>query len=177
MLRNVSVLAYFLVFPLEISFHYLLIQIFGRPKVPLRFFGKSLKRGHSGGITKLKAKIPHNSWQFSDQEEQTFPLCKFLLIPSWQKVGVTLYEAIPIHNILSRKTQKLVLHFPKWLYNWLVRTSNLFTTAPLNSSGLNAAAVALFLEEAKTIIHMETVSKLKLESVSNIELLPQKWWF
>ena len=107
MLRNVSVLAYFLVFPLEISFHYLLIQIFGRPKVPLRFFGKSLKRGHSGGITKLKAKIPHNSWQFSDQEEQTFPLCKFLLIPSWQKVGVTLYEAIPIHNILSRKTQKL----------------------------------------------------------------------
>ena len=48
-----------------------------------------------------------------------------------------------------------------------MRTSNLFTTAPLNSSGLNAAAVALFLEEAKTIIHMETVSKLKLESVSN----------
>ena len=125
-------------------------------------------------VTKLKAKIPHNSWQFSNQEEQTFPLCKFLLIPSWQKVGVTLfklYEAIPMLLILfyPRKTHKSsVLHFPKWLYNWLVRTSNLFTTAPLNSSVLLDWLTAVAFLEAKQLSTRDNFqTKSELESVSN----------
>lgn len=125
-------------------------------------------------VTKLKAKIPHNSWQFSNQEEQTFPLCKFLLIPSWQKVGVTLfklYEAIPMLIFYPRKTHKSssVLHFPKWLYNWLVRTSNLFTTAPLNSSTTGLTDCCRIFR-SKTIIHERQFpiqTKSELESVSN----------
>lgn len=52
-----SVLAYFLVFPLEISFHSLLIQIFGNPKVPTRFRKITLKKGTFKGIFKSCATV------------------------------------------------------------------------------------------------------------------------
>lgn len=52
-----SVLAYFLVFPLEISFHSLLIQIFGNPKIPTRFWKITLKKGTFGGIFKSCATV------------------------------------------------------------------------------------------------------------------------